>query len=145
MTAYFSLMFGADMQLLWLHIIYFVAALLLGPTIFICHTFAHAQTCISLFALTSLCFYRPCPPTMTSRHEEQFGIIFSLRMKARFTPTPPNTIEDVLVHPNAIYTENMMEQILVVETPPMLRVKCLINILVLIESILENQKKKTIR
>jgi hypothetical protein len=70
-------MFAADMQLVWLHCVYFVCALLLGPIIFISHTFTHAQTCISLFALTSLCFYKPCPPPMATKQEEQVTLKFT--------------------------------------------------------------------
>jgi hypothetical protein len=115
-------MFATDKQLVWLHVVYFVTSLLLGPIIFVSHTFTHAQTCISLFALTSLLFYKPCPPPIETKHEEQFGVMFSLRIKSHFTKTPPNTSQDLIL-PNAIpYSESVMEQILVIDTPPLLRV-----------------------
>ncbi|KAI6183851.1 hypothetical protein M3Y97_00533100 [Aphelenchoides bicaudatus] len=121
MTAYFSLMFAADIQLVWLHVLYFVTTLLLAPMIFISHTFTHVQTCISLFALTSLPFYKPCPPPSQTKHEQDFGLIFSLRMKIPFTNAPPNTAED-FVPPTVIqYSEHVMEEMLVIETPPLLR------------------------
>jgi hypothetical protein len=42
-------------------------------------------------------------------------------MKIPSTNAPPNTAEEL--HPNAIqYSENIMEQMLVIETPPLLRV-----------------------
>lgn len=115
-------MFAEDMQIVWLHSVYFGTTLFLGPIIFISHTFTHAQTCISLFALTSLPFYKPCPPPLESKHEKQFGVMFSLCIKSDFTKTPPNTSSEEFMHPNIVYSENILEELLMIETPPLLRV-----------------------
>lgn len=50
-------------------------------------------------------------------------MIFSLRMKIPFTKAPPNTAEN-FIHPSTVqYSEQyIMEEMLVIETPPMLRV-----------------------
>lgn len=116
-------MFAVSMQIMWLHFVYFIMVILLGPVIFVSHTFTHVSTSISLFALTSLPFYKPCPPPNETRNEEELGVMFSLRIKNSLTKTPPNTAIQDLVHPNAIqYTENI-EQILIIDSPPMLRVR----------------------
>ncbi|KAI6197311.1 hypothetical protein M3Y94_01208900 [Aphelenchoides besseyi] len=120
-TAVFSLMFAVDMQIVWLHIVYFVVTLLLGPIIFVCHTFSHAQTCISLFALTSLPFYQPCPPPLPSIHEEQFGVFFSLRMKIPMNSNQPPEEPALQRRSSRTFVKQKMAEMLVIDTPPIHR------------------------
>ncbi|KAI6186755.1 hypothetical protein M3Y98_00167000 [Aphelenchoides besseyi] len=57
---FFCLLFGIDMQRLWLIGVYLGVCILFGPLIFILHTYCYEKGSIRLFAKTGLNFYKPC-------------------------------------------------------------------------------------
>ncbi|KAI6236864.1 hypothetical protein M3Y95_00203900 [Aphelenchoides besseyi] len=57
---FFCLLFGVDMQRLWLIGVYLGVCILFGPLIFILHTYCYEKGSIRLFAKTGLNFYKPC-------------------------------------------------------------------------------------
>ncbi|KAF8353638.1 hypothetical protein PRIPAC_95261, partial [Pristionchus pacificus] len=61
--AYLTCMFGSSNQLLWVLIIFFLQSLVLGPLIFVVHTYGHLNT-VKKWYKPSGCFgkfYTPCP------------------------------------------------------------------------------------
>ncbi|GMT36032.1 hypothetical protein PFISCL1PPCAC_27329, partial [Pristionchus fissidentatus] len=60
--AYLTCMFGSSNQLFWVLIIFFLQSLVLGPLIFVVHTFGHLNTVDKWYKPSCFGkFYTPCP------------------------------------------------------------------------------------
>ncbi|KAE9547308.1 hypothetical protein FO519_009480 [Halicephalobus sp. NKZ332] len=60
LSTYFTAVFVLDFQRFWLAIVFFILCIMLGPLIFIIHTFCYIETATRLWGSTSLSIYRPC-------------------------------------------------------------------------------------
>uniref|UniRef100_A0A1I7SRT5 G_PROTEIN_RECEP_F2_4 domain-containing protein n=3 Tax=Bursaphelenchus xylophilus TaxID=6326 RepID=A0A1I7SRT5_BURXY len=110
-VAIYSLMFAVDLQVMWLSFGYFLASLIFGPMLFVCHTYSHANTCISLYAQTSVPFYRPCPPPPAA-YNEQINFMLSIRMQIPLFEDPSIKTGAGNASPN---------RMVVIETPPSIK------------------------
>ena len=70
LSAYFVAMFALDFQKLWLAIVFLALCLILGPLIFIIHTFCYIETATKLWEKTSLSIYKPCPRKKRSKPKD---------------------------------------------------------------------------
>lgn len=83
---YFLLLFGIDMQKIWIMGLYTGLSTLFGPVLLILHTFCYEESSVKLFAKTGLGFYKPCPHKMNKEEGPDNNAKVDLRNKHPVTP-----------------------------------------------------------
>jgi hypothetical protein len=78
---FFLLLFGIDMQRLWIIGLYLGICILFGPIFFILHTFCYEKTAVKLHMKTGLGFYKPCPQKKSEVDEQSHDTKTDLRSR----------------------------------------------------------------